>query len=218
MKQNYRPNINIKKTTVTFVAMLFITLQYAAQIIFNTGIYKVNFSNELHVPRYVSYYLYKGGGPCDRQKEGFTFKNDKPELLCAKNSDYLKSGYEKGHLANAEDFAGDCAKEKATFTYYNCLPQTRSANHDDWLHYETEIREWSQKEKLYIITGGFFKGKTIGKTKVAVPAWCWKVVQSTKSKKVLFCAIFTNEEKSVMTEVSVKELEKRLKSKIVLLK
>lgn len=213
--------LNNKKTVKLFVLLCLLiltSLQLTAQIIFNTGLYKVNFSNELHVPRYVSYYLYKGGGPCDRQEEGFTFKNDRPELQCAKNADYLKSGYEKGHLANAEDFAGNCEDEKATFMYYNCLPQTRSANHDDWLHYETEIRKWSQKEKLYIITGGFFKGKTIGKTKVAVPAWCWKVVQSAKTKKVLFCAIFTNEKESVMTEVSVKELEKRLKSKIVLLK
>lgn len=208
--------IHYTKRIVLFCLLFAASLQ--AQIIFNTGLYKVNFSNDLHVPRYVSYYLYKGGGPCDRGKEGFTFKNDRPELLCAKSSDYSKSGYEKGHLANAEDFAADCDNEEATFMYYNCLPQTRSANHDDWLHYETEIREWSQKEKLYIITGGFFKGKTIGKTKVAVPAWCWKVVQSTKTKKVLFCAIFTNEEESKMTEMPVKDLEKKLKSKIVLFK
>ncbi len=217
MKHFYMPGKKQKTITILLFVMLFISVQHKAQIIFNTGIYKVNFSNELHVPRYVSYYLYKGGGPCDRQKEGFTFKNDKPELECAKSADYSKSGYEKGHLANAEDFANDCDKEEATFMYYNCLPQTKSANHDNWLKKETEIREWSQKEKLYIITGGFFKGKTIGKTKVAVPAWCWKVVQSAKTKKILFCAIFTNEEQSVMTELPVKELEKKLKSKVVVL-
>jgi endonuclease G len=90
-----------------------------AQLIIDKGIYKVNFSNTMHVPRYVSYYLYKGGGTCDRDKMNFTFKNDMPEALCAKDADYnfKKWGYQKGHLANAEDFAMSCKKEELTFRY-----------------------------------------------------------------------------------------------------
>jgi DNA/RNA endonuclease G (NUC1) len=192
-----------------------------AQLIIDKGIYKVNFSNTMHVPRYVSYYLYKGGGTCDREKMNFSFKNDTPEALCAKDADYnfKKWGYQKGHLANAEDFAMSCKKEELTFRYYNCLPQTDDANHHHWLHWEGEIREWSKKEKLYIITGGYFKGKKTGKNKdIAVPEWCWKVVQSVKTKKVLFCAIFTNTKVSEMTELSVTELGKKLHSRIILLK
>lgn len=190
-----------------------------AQIIVDKKIYKVNFSNELHVPRWVSYMLYKGGGPCNRNDEGFRFTNDIPGLKCAKDGDYSGSGYEKGHLANAEDFAFDCKKEELTFRYYNCIPQTTSANHATWLAKETEIRKWSQKEKLYIICGGFYKSKKMGKKKdIAVPAWCWKIVQSTKTKKVLFCAKWSNAENSKMTILTIAELEEQLKSKIILLK
>jgi len=211
--------MRVERRFITTILLFVACLSGMAQIIVNKGIYKVNFSNELHVPRWVSYTLYKGGGPCDRNKEGFTFKNDMPDLKCAKAGDYSNSGYEKGHLVNAEDFAFDCKKEELTFRYYNCMPQTTSANHDTWLKYETEIREWSQKEKLYIITGGFFKSKKMGKKKdIAVPAWCWKVVQSAKTKKVLFCGMFTNEEQSIYTALTIAQLEKKLKSKIVLLK
>ena len=206
------------KTQILAFLLLYACVCHA-QITVNKGIYKANFSNELHVPRWVSYYLYKGGGECDRNAEHFTFKNDMPELKTAKNSDYTNSGYQKGHLANAEDFAVDCKKEELTFRFYNCLPQTESANHDSWLHYESEIRKWSQNEKLYIITGGYFKGKKIGKSKdIAVPDWCWKVVQSCKTGKVLLCAIWPNIPESKMSNLTLSELEGMLNSKIILAK
>lgn len=208
----------MKKVILFFICIL-IWSNSIAQIIVNKKIYKVSFSNELHVPRWVSYTLYQGGGPCDRTKEGFRFKNDEPDLACAKDGDYSGSDYEKGHLANAEDFAFDCKKEELTFRYYNCIPQTTSANHATWLAKETEIREWSQKEKLFIICGGFYKGKKMGKKKdIAVPAWCWKVVQSCKTGKVLFCAKWTNVEESKMTILTIKELEELLHSRIILYK
>ena len=208
-----------RQSTFIFALLALFSFRATAQIIIDKGIYKVNFSNTMHVPRYVSYMLYKGGGDCDRKKEGFDFKNDMPELECAKKADYTNSGYERGHLVNAEDFAFSCPKEELTFRYYNCLPQTQSANHSNWLKFETEIRKWSQTEKLYIITGGYFKNKKTGVNKdIAVPAWCWKVVQSVKTKKVLFCGMFSNEKVSVYTPLTIPQLEKELHSKIILLK
>jgi endonuclease G len=186
-----------------------------AQITFSNAVYKVNFSNTWHVPKYVSYYLYKGGGPCDRKP--FHFKNDRNDLQTATDKDYSNSGYEKGHLANAEDFAFDCEKDEMTFRYYNCLPQTPNLNKGPWKTNETEIREWSQKEKLYIICGGVF-GSTVMGNGVAVPTYCWKVVQSARTKKILFCGWFSNTSHATVENITVAELEKRLKSKILVLK
>lgn len=186
-----------------------------AQTIVNKGIYKANFSNRFHEPRYVSYTLYKGGGDCDRDK--FRFSNDMPELECATDDDYKGSGYEKGHLANAEDFAFDCKKDELTFRYYNCLPQTPNLNKGVWKTNEIKVRKWSQTQKLYIVCGGYFKSKKIGNN-VAVPDYCWKVVQSIKTKEVLFCGWFSNKKKATLEEITIAELEERLKTKIILLK
>jgi endonuclease G len=118
-----------------------------AQIIVKNQAYKANFSNEFHQPRYVSYTLYKGGGDCDRKK--FRFINDDERLLCATDEDYEKNGvYEKGHLANAEDFAFDCVKDELTFRYYNCLPQTTNLNKGVWKSNETKVRDWSKKKSF----------------------------------------------------------------------
>lgn len=196
------------------IAFFCISATLYSQIIVKNSVYKCNFSNSFHEPRYISYYLYKGGGDCSR--DGFRFKNDRSELECATDNDYKGSGYDKGHLANAEDFAFDCAKDELTFRYYNCLPQTANLNRGVWKINETEVRKWSQTEKLYIICGGFFKGATIGN--IAVPAYCWKVVQSVATKKVLFCGWFSNTTNAKLEIISIAELGKRLHSHIVLLK
>ncbi|MES2761752.1 MAG: DNA/RNA non-specific endonuclease [Bacteroidota bacterium] len=204
----------IRRLLFTTLLNFFLCSLLCAQILINTGVYKCNFSNTLHEPRYVSYTLYKGGGNCDRAK--FHFKNDKENVECATDADYAESSYDKGHLANAEDFAFDCEKDELTFRYYNCLPQTTNLNRGIWKKNETLVRKWSQTQKLYIICGGYFKSKKIGN--IAVPDYCWKVVQSCKTKDILFCGWFKNSAKATVEEISVSELEKRLKSKVIVLK
>lgn len=197
-----------------FILLVFSPIIGFAQLVVNKGIYKANFSNKFCGPRYVSYTLYKGGGDCNRDK--FTFSNDDSRLTCASDDDYKGSKYDKGHLANAEDFAFDCVKGELTFRYYNCLPQTVNLNRGIWRINEDIIRKWSQTDRLYIICGGFFGASRIGK--VCVPSHCWKVVQSATTKQVLFCGWFSNTQKATLEEISVEELGKRLKSRIVLLK
>jgi DNA/RNA endonuclease G (NUC1) len=185
-----------------------------AQITVNKGIYKSNFSNTLHEPKYVSYYLYRGGGNC--KNDGYRFKNEDARLQCAVDSDYAGRGYDKGHLANAEDFASDCTNDELTFRYYNCLPQTPNLNRGIWKTKETLIRKWSQTQKLYIICGGYFGKTKIGN--IVVPSYCWKVVQSVTTKKVLFCGWFGNTTPATFKDIKVPELEMKLKAHIILLK
>jgi endonuclease G len=204
----------MQRTISTLLLILCLWSTGFSQLIIDKGIYKVDFSNNFHAPRYISYILYKGGGDCKR--ENFHFKNDEPRLQCATDEDYKGSHYERGHLANAEDFAFDCVKDELTFRYYNCLPQTANLNRGIWKTKETLIRKWSQSDKLYIICGGFFGNKRIGK--VAVPSYCWKVVQSVSTKKVLFCGWFSNTNKATLEEISLAELENRIRSTVILLK
>ena len=203
----------MKRSVFTFLIIICLWGAGFAQIIVDKKIYVANFSNTLHEPNYVSYTLSKGGGSCSRTK--FRFINDDSRLQCATDADYKGSHYDKGHLANSEDFAFDCEKDEQTFRYYNCLPQTANLNRGIWKSNETLIRKWSQTEKLYIICGGFFGSTKIGK--IAVPAYCWKVVQSVATRKVIFCGWFSNTTHATLEEISIAELEKRLKTRITLL-
>jgi endonuclease G, mitochondrial len=203
----------MKKFLLSIILLLSLSGSIFAQIIVDKGIYKVNFSNTYHEPVYVTYILYKGGGDCDRAK--FRFKNDDERLQTATDADYSGSHYDKGHLANAEDFAFDCKNDELTFRYYNCLPQTANLNRGVWKTVETKVREWSQTDSLLIICGGYFGNKKIGN--IAVPSYCWKVVQSFSTKKILFCGWFSNSAKANLEEISIEELDKKLNTHLNLL-
>jgi endonuclease G len=210
--QENKTNYCLRITTLLLLISLH-NLAFA-QLIINKGTYKANFSNKFRQPRYVSYKLYKGGGNCDRSS--FSFTNDQEKAVTATDGDYASSGYDKGHLANAEDFAFDCTKDELTFRYYNCLPQTANLNRGLWKRNETDVRKWSQKEMLYIICGGYFTNLKMGNT--SVPSHCWKIVQSVKTKEVLFCGWFSNTNNAKLDTLTVADLEKKLKTRIILLR
>jgi endonuclease G len=193
---------------LTFCAAFYSTAQQSyIDTVIHTGIYESYYSKKLKNPVFVKYYVYKGGGDCNR--DGFSFKSTP---FTAKNADYDKR-YDKGHMANAEDFAFSCEKEKQTFWYYNCVPQTPNMNRGIWKKDETTIRELSQKSKMLVLCGSYFSNNYIG-NKVFIPKYCWKVVQNSKTGEIVLCALYTNTTSAKRTNVSIAEMQKMTKVKL----
>ena len=182
-------------------------------VVITTPILESHFYRPIKQPLFVKYALFKGGGSCDRGSTDF--KNDQAGLETATDKDYAGSGYDKGHLANAEDFANNCAKQKLTFVYYNALPQTVNLNRGVWKSNETTIRQWSQKDRLVIICGGY---KFRKKGRLYVPTNCFKVVQKKATGKILFCGTYTNTSKAKKKDITEAALEKTLGYKLPILK
>lgn len=166
----------------------FVTLSQQVDTIIKTKAYSSYYSFKYKTPVIVVYTLYKGGGDCNRDKFHFKVASLKKG---ATSEDYSCSGYDMGHLANAEDFAYDCSLDELTFRFWNCLPQTPQLNRGIWNVNEAEIRKLSQSDSLLIICGGFFKNFFIGDS-VYVPSTCFKVVYSYTQKNVVMSLIFTN--------------------------
>lgn len=150
--------------------------------------YKSYYSKKYQGPVAVVYTLFHGGGDCSRKE--MRFINDIKGLPTAKDKDYSVSGYDKGHMANAEDFSYDCTLEELTFRYYNCVPQIPELNRGPWKHYETLTRKLSQTDSLIVICYNEFGGKRLGN--VAVPDKCYKFVFDKKTKEVVFAFYYTN--------------------------
>lgn len=163
--------------------------------IITTPIYTSYYSYKTHTPLFVVYKLYKGGGVCSRK--GMNFESDKV-LQTSTYDDYNHSGYDIGHLCNAEDFAFDCDKEKSTFKFYNTIPQRPNLNRGIWSKYESSIRKLSQTDSLLIICGGYnFIGK-IGKT--MIPTICFKIVRNLNTKDTKYY-IFNNDDSKTVKEL-----------------
>jgi endonuclease G len=151
------------------------------------------------------YKLYHGGGDCSR--EHFRFKGD-DVIRESKAKDYAHSGYDEGHMANAEDFAYNCKLEELTFRYYNCVPQTPELNRGIWKHNETQVRKLSQEDSLLVICGGIFDkhSKRISEGLIA-PSYCFKVVYSLSSGELLQCYVYENDESPDEKKVELSDLK-----------
>lgn len=178
--------------------------------VLDRGIYQSFYNYKLKQPLYVTYTLYKGGGDCDRDVEGFDFDYD-DFTLTATADDYKGSGLDKGHLANAEDFAYDCEDEELTFRYYNCVPQTTKMNRGIWKTWEAKVRKLSQTKKLFIVAGAIYGKEKLGENKIGVPSHCYKIVIDAKTKKMLYCMLFPNDKSGIYMDITLDQLKKKMK-------
>ena len=205
--------ILMKKLVVLFY--LFLSCQLFGQKIdkvVEKQIYRSYFSYTLKSPLYVVYDLYNGGGSFSRKNLRFL-----EEEGTAKNKDYAKSGYDKGHLVNAEDFAYDPELEKKTFSLYNVFAQHPKLNRGSWKTWEIIIRNESKKWPLKIYVGAIYGQRKI-KGKITIPEYCWKVVINKKTGLVMHSLIFKNDETEATSRITLQELKSKLNYPIDFLK
>src|SRR5574343_117401 len=214
--KNLKNFMRNKKLIILFILIISNIFAQKVDTIINVGIYKSYFNISMKQCFYVTYTLSKGGGDCDRDK--FRFKND-TKLKTATNKDYKGSGYDMGHMANAEDFAFDCILDEKTFRFYNCLPQTPNLNRGSWHKWENTIRDESQKDSLYILCGGRFTNKSKKIGSIFVPNNCWKVVQHINTKEIIHILYFSNIENNntVLEFTEIRQLEALLGNKILII-
>ena len=183
------------KKLITIILLSFNLISYSQKIdtIITTTIYKSYFSYTLHEPLFVVYKLYQGGGDCKRDTMEFKTGGLKQSST---SKDYLYSGYHKGHMANAEDFASDCIKEEMTFRYFNTLPQSPKSNRGSWKSLETKVRKQSQKDSLLIICGGYEYEQD---GTLYVPKYCYKIIKNLNTKEIK-AYLFNNDESNKFEE------------------
>jgi endonuclease G, mitochondrial len=126
---------------------------------------------------------------------------------------YKKSGYDKGHLCPAGDRKESYKSFQETFFTSNISPQEHEFNSGVWNRLEDKIRYWSTaKEGLYVVTGGVLTDdlKTIGKEKVSVPNYFYKVLLSKNGTQMIGFLVPHENSNQPLYEfvVSVDEIEK----------
>ena len=118
-------------------------------------------------------------GDSGRCAEFFTDTNLPAGYVEVKPSDYDGCGYDRGHLCPSDDRSSDTNRNRAVFWMSNIIPQKPGLNRGPWKELETYCRQLAKEgQHLDIAAGpGAFTTNLIA-GKVAVPAWCWKVVMS----------------------------------------
>ena len=172
-----------------FILLFSLTLSLSAQniakydTIYDLKYYKAYYNKDIQTSSFVIYKLYKGGGNVSRTNMSFKSYNNLSHF------NYTNSGYDRGHLVSAEDFANNKTKLKSTFYYINCVPQTVKLNRGVWKVYETEIRKISQRDSLLIICGGC----DYDNDNKFIPRNCFKLVYNLKTHKCIYSLMFRND-------------------------
>lgn len=171
------------------------------------------YSQKYKIPIIINYHLHNSGGPINRNYLNFKYYD-----YTAKNRDYLNSHYDRGHCIPAEDFAFDSLKLKETMEAFNLTPQTHKYNAGVWYLYECKVREHSKKEPINVIilniaNPNSFIGDNVHKTLNQ-----YKVCQSIKTKKILFCVkFFDNGQLSTVEDIDITDVQKLIYIKLPLL-
>jgi len=138
------------------------------------------------------------------------FKPD-PQLPTETNigADYVKSGYDRGHVMPAADNLCQTPQvQDECFYFSNMIPQTHRLNAGDWKSLETATRDWAMiSTKVRVWSGAIGEEKKIGS--ISVPKQCWKVVHvAGKWHAYLFNNDLSNPDGFANNEVPVAQIEK----------
>lgn len=159
------------------------------QIVKHKG-YTLSYNETCEQPNWVHYRVTKADLKKDKVKRTDNFKQDKKvKTKSASLADYKGSGYDRGHLASAADFAYNDTLMRESFLMSNMSPQDPSFNRGVWKRLENAVRASAMKnDTIYVITGGvLYDGlKTIGDNKVCVPKFYFKVMYTTDLKFTCF--------------------------------
>lgn len=104
--------------------------------------------------------------------------NERAEL-----SDYVRSGYDRGHLSPSGDQPSP-ASQAESFTLANMAPQNPGLNRGPWEELESSVRNLAANRPVYVITGVRFVGAQIAflKNRVGIPTTYYKLVYDPASR------------------------------------
>jgi endonuclease G len=156
------------------------------------------------IPAWVGYALTKEEALNKATSRTGEFRADPslPKGGRAENADYSGSGYDKGHMAPANDFTRSVQAMKATFVLSNAVPQKHGVNGGKWAQLEGAVHDLAASQgSVWVFSGPIFIGKspvkTIGRDKVGVPTHTYKVVLcvGADGEKEMFGFVLPNIEK-----------------------
>ena len=104
----------------------------------------------------------------------------------AELEDYVRSGFDRGHMTPSGDMP-DRQTQEETFALSNIVPQRAALNREKWAMIESDLRRLTLREgELYVVTGPAFHASTlaaIGADRVLVPTSTWKAVYSPRRQQ-----------------------------------
>ncbi len=178
--------------------------------------FKIVYNTQRRLAEYVSYDLTADHLSAKEAQRANKFIID-PKLMeqnlpFVAPSEYVRSGYDRGHLAPSGDFAWDQSVNDTTFVMSNMAPQSPNLNRDSWRRLEDQVRKWACGEgKITVITGPVLS-ENLPKMKsgLEIPQKFFKIIIDQTPPKKTISFIYDQEDRGNMLAknmVPVKNVE-----------
>ena len=129
----------------------------------------------------------------------------------AELADYVRSGFDRGHMAPAADMPTEQAQHES-FSLANIVPQNRKNNQILWAAIEGATRHLTNlRGELYVITGPVFEGDKLERIngRVLVPTHVFKAVLDP-AKQEAAAWLAPNNDSGEFQVINVDTLERRI--------
>ena len=180
----------------------------------------VDFNAERRIPNCVAYKLTQqmvmmADAPDAEKRKNYKFNKDKNVTACPDWWEYKNSGYDRGHMAPADDMKW--SREAMTECFYmtNMCPQNKSLNSGAWRSLEQKVHRWAANYgELLVFTGPIVHSarKAIGpEHDIVVPQGFFKVIYAPKQQRAIAFVYDNVPAKSGLRRhaVSVDDVERR---------
>ncbi|MDP4268176.1 MAG: DNA/RNA non-specific endonuclease [Bacteroidota bacterium] len=108
------------------------------------------------------------------------------KIKCVTSSQYIGTGYDKGHLTPAEDMSFDESSMSDCFVMTNIAPQVPNLNRGIWKKLENKVRkEFVQKHDSLIIISGVISDSLNQIKELNVPKMFFKIIYSIKDDEYI---------------------------------
>lgn len=145
-------------------------MNLASIIILTNLAYTAAFDTATRCPAWVAYDL-EPGEVVITNRIPVPFRADSRVAESADDTDYLMSGYDRGHMAPAADFNFDRSALGETYLFTNICPQDPILNRGEWALFERELRLLARNGTVHIVMFPvFYQGLPTNRIgRVAVP-------------------------------------------------
>lgn len=161
--------------------------------------YSVSYNSTTRLPNWVQWTLTADHTDGRYSRRGQQFHEDEEVATPrATHYDYMRSGYDRGHMCPSGDNKWDAEAQEQSFLLTNVCPQNHDLNTGDWNELEIQCRRWAKRYgRIYIVCGPVLyrqKHKTIGRNRVVVPEAFFKVVLRLGDEPACIAFIYRNKE------------------------
>ena len=159
-------------------------------------------------PMWASFYLCRFSSvqfADPRYGDNFVVDEDLPEMARSYPSDYVNSGYDKGHLVPSRSMRFTASAAQQTFFMSNIAPQLPVINRGVWKSVESDTRKWAQlRGKLAVVVGCIhsLEHPRCVKGKVAIPTSFYMAITHCRTGNCIGFHIPNTEEAAEVAEKS----------------